>query len=161
MKTAKRYRVIAWWTSRGTGLVKSDSAPNAIHFTAPSELGGLDGRWTAEDLLLAALAGCYTTTLRALAENSRLVYTDLEIEVQGTPPKTGSGGVFSRITIRAKITTPHCEQRESLLQLLQKAEAVCLISRSLSVPQTFELSVLVSQPNFPLGSAASKSAPSK
>lgn len=127
--------------------MKSDSAPNAIHFTAPPEMGGLDGRWTPEDLLLAALAGCYTATVHALTENAKLVYTDLEVEVQGTPPKPGSGGAFRQITIRAKIITPHPEQRGNLLQLLQKAEGACRIARSLSVPQTFESSVLVSQPH--------------
>jgi len=42
------YRVSAWWTSGRTDIAKSDSAPNAIHFTAPKEFGGLEGRWTPE-----------------------------------------------------------------------------------------------------------------
>jgi len=64
MNEEHAYRVAAWWTSGRTGLAKSDSAPNAIHFTAPTEFGGLEGRWTPEELLLAAVAGCYTTTVR-------------------------------------------------------------------------------------------------
>src|ERR1035441_8739627 len=76
-KTAEHtYRVAAWWTSGRTGIAKSESAPNAIHFTAPKEFGGLEGRWTPEELLLAALAGCFTTTLRAIAGNVRFDFTD-------------------------------------------------------------------------------------
>src|ERR1700722_17783693 len=71
------YRETAWWTSGRTGLAKSDSAPNAIHFTAPTEFGGLEGRWTPEELLLAAVAGCYTTTLRAIAGTAQFDFTDL------------------------------------------------------------------------------------
>ena len=56
MSEEHAYRVAAWWTSGRTGLAKSDSAPNAIHFTAPTEFGGLEGRWTPEELLLAAIA---------------------------------------------------------------------------------------------------------
>jgi organic hydroperoxide reductase OsmC/OhrA len=61
------YRVAAWWTSGRSGLAKSDSAPNAVHFTGPKEFGGLEGRWTPEELLLASLAGCFITTLQTIA----------------------------------------------------------------------------------------------
>ena len=56
------YRVSAWWTSGRTGLAKCESSPNTIHFSEAAELGGLQGRWTPEQLLLCALAGCFTTT---------------------------------------------------------------------------------------------------
>ena len=61
MNEEHAYRVAAWWTSGRTGLAKSDSAPNAIHFTAPTEFGGLEGRWTpsavTEPTLLTPPAG--------------------------------------------------------------------------------------------------------
>jgi organic hydroperoxide reductase OsmC/OhrA len=82
MEAATEYRVVAWWSSGKTGLAKSDSAPNAIHFTAPPKFGGLEGRWTPEDLLLSAVASCYTTTFRALAEYSNLHYSDLGVEAR-------------------------------------------------------------------------------
>ena len=84
MSEEHAYRVSAWWTSGRTGLAKSDSAPNAIHFTAPTEFGGLEGRWTPEELLLAAVAGCYTTTLRAIAGSAQFDFTDLQVEASGT-----------------------------------------------------------------------------
>ena len=79
MSEEHAYRVAAWWTSGRTGLAKSDSAPNAIHFTAPMEFGGLEGRWTPEELLLAAIAGCYTTTVRALSGGAQFDFTDLPV----------------------------------------------------------------------------------
>src|SRR5215831_18649462 len=78
------YRVTAWWTSGRTGIAKSDSAPNAIHFTAPKNFGGLEGRWTPEELLLASIAACYTTTLRSIASSAHTDFTDLEVEASGT-----------------------------------------------------------------------------
>ena len=62
MENEHKCRVVGWWTS-----AKSDSAPNAIHFTAPPQFGGLEGRWTPEDLLMTALASCFTTTFHAIA----------------------------------------------------------------------------------------------
>jgi hypothetical protein len=46
MENEHKYRVVAWWTSGQTGIANSESAPNAIHFTAPPQFGGLEGRWT-------------------------------------------------------------------------------------------------------------------
>jgi peroxiredoxin-like protein len=138
METAQRYRVLAWWSSGRTGLAKSDSAPNAIHFTAPPEFGGLEGRWTPEDLLLCAVASCYTTTFRALAEYSKLEYSDLEVEVEGSIRKTDSGYAFNEIVIRPNLTISGEGEHARALRLLQKAKAVCLVSRALSVEQRLE-----------------------
>lgn len=77
MEEPRRFRVFAWWSSGRTGIVKSDYAPNAIHFTAPPQVGGLDGRRTPEDQLLGAAASCFTTTVQAMAEYSKFEYTDL------------------------------------------------------------------------------------
>ena len=49
MENEHKHHVVAWWTSGQAGIAKSDSAPNAIHFTAPPEFGGLEGRWTPEE----------------------------------------------------------------------------------------------------------------
>jgi peroxiredoxin-like protein len=145
METAERYRVVAWWSSGKTGLAKSDSAPNAIHFTAPPEFGGLEARWTPEDLLLCAVASCYTTTFRALAEYSKLEYGDLEVEIEGTVHKTDSGYAFREIVIRPNLTISGDQEQARAMRLLQKAKAACLVSRALSVDQRFEPRVQMSE----------------
>jgi len=71
MENEHKHHVVAWWTSGQAGIAKSDSAPNAIHFTAPPEFGGLEGRWTPEDLLMTALASCFTTTFHTIAGRSK------------------------------------------------------------------------------------------
>lgn len=145
MESTQRYRVVAWWSSGKSGLAKSDSAPNAIHFTAPPEFGGLEGRWTPEDLLLSAVASCYTTTFRAFAEYSRLEYSDLGVEVEGTVRKADSCYSFSEIVIRPKLTIVNDADDARALRLLNKAKGSCLVSRALSVEQVFEPRVQVSE----------------
>jgi len=138
-KTAEHaYLVSAWWTSGRTGIAKSDSAPNAIHFTAPKEFGGLEGRWTPEELLLAALAGCFTTTLRAVAGNSRFDFADLEVEVSGTVRKAASGYSFSEIVLRPTIKIAEFSDQDRALDLLKKTERLCLVARALDIPLRFE-----------------------
>jgi peroxiredoxin-like protein len=143
MENEHVYRVVAWWSSGKTGLAKSDSAPNAIHFTAPPQFGGCEGRWSPEDLLLGAIAGCYTTTFRALAEYSKFEYTDLEVEVHGTIRKAESGYQFGEIVIQPKLTISRDEERSRAWRLLERSKQLCLVSRALAVPHTCEPEVHV------------------
>ena len=137
------FRVVAWWSSGRTGIAKCDSAPNALHFTAPVSFGGLEGRWTPEDFLLNAIASCYTTTFQAVAEYAKLAYSDLEVEVEGVIHKTDSGYSFNEITIRPTLTISGDQKQSQALRLLEKAKALCLVSRAVSVRQTFEPHLLV------------------
>ena len=52
MEDEHKHHVVAWWSSGQSGIAKSDSAPHAIHFAAPTEFGGPEGRWTPEDFLI-------------------------------------------------------------------------------------------------------------
>jgi organic hydroperoxide reductase OsmC/OhrA len=144
MGDTHRHHVVAWWTSGRTGIAKSDSAPNAIHFTAPPEFQGLEGRWTPEDLLLCALASCFTTTFQAIAGYARFEYTDLAADVEGVVSKVGSGYSLSEIVLRPRLTIRCHEEREHAVELLQKAKTLCLVSRALSTGQKFETDVEIS-----------------
>lgn len=138
MSKTHKYRTVAWWSSGQTGLVKSDSAPHAIHFSAPPEFGGIEGRWTPEDFLLAALAGCYTTTFRAIAGYSKFEYNDLQVEVEGTVSKAELGYIFSQIIFRPTLTIQDLEKRDRALNLMEKAKSACLISNALASAPALE-----------------------
>jgi peroxiredoxin-like protein len=142
MENKHRYRVVAWWTSGQTGIAKSDSVLSAIHFASPPQFGGLEGRWTPEDLLMTALASCFTTTFHAIAGYSKFEYTDLAVEAEGTVNKADNiGYAFTEIVMRPSLTIPHKEQRERAFNLLHKANTLCLVSRALAIPQEFEARV--------------------
>ena len=138
MENEQAYRVVAWWNAGKTGLAKSDSAPNAIHFAAPPQFGGLEGRWSPEDLFLCAVAGCFTTTFRALADYSKFDYTDLEVQVEGTVRKSESGYEFSEIKIRPTLTISDPDGQPRAERLLEKTKRLCLVSRAIVTPQLFE-----------------------
>jgi peroxiredoxin-like protein len=143
MDDTYKFRVVAWWSSGRTGIAKADSAPNAIQFTAPVAFGGMEGRWTPEDLLLNAVASCYTTTFHSLAEREKLEYSDLDVDVEGIICKAKSGYAFSEIKIQPNLTICSEQERTRALLLLQKAKTLCLVSRALSVEQSFSPHVLV------------------
>jgi organic hydroperoxide reductase OsmC/OhrA len=141
MENEHKYRVVAWWTSGQTGTAKSDSAPNAIHFTAPPQFGGVEGRWTPEDLLLTALTSCLTTAFHAIARHSKFEYTDLAVEAEVTVSKTDTGYGFNEIVIRPTLTIASEENRQRAISLLHKAKELCLVSRALAAPQRFEIQI--------------------
>ncbi|HYM77382.1 MAG TPA: OsmC family protein [Candidatus Dormibacteraeota bacterium] len=136
------YRVSAWWTSGRTGLAKCESSPNTIHFSEAAELGGLQGRWTPEQLLLCSLAGCFTTTFHDVARAAKFEFTDLEVEIEGCVRRNRTAGCgFTEILVRPRLTVHSEELREAGLALLRRAKSICMISRAITVPQTMEPTV--------------------
>lgn len=143
MEDHSSYHVSAWWTSGKTGIARSELVPTVIHFTAPVSFGGDPGRWTPEELLLVALASCFTTTFQALAGYSKLAYADLEVSVDGTIEKTSSGFQFKSIEIKPRLTITEEELRPLADKVLHKSESLCLVSRAVVTPKTFLPEVLV------------------
>jgi organic hydroperoxide reductase OsmC/OhrA len=145
MRHEHSYRVAAWWTSGRTGIAKSDSAPNAIHFTAPPEFGGLEGRWTLEELLLASIASCFSVTARVVATREKFEFLDLQVEAKGTVCKADSGYSFREIVVQSQITIPEGHGEEEALHVLRSAESLCLVSRAISTALRFEHEIVLSQ----------------
>lgn len=147
MPSEYTFRVSAWWTSGRTGLAKCESSPNTIHFSEAAELGGLEGRWTPEQLLLCALASCFTTTFHDVARSAQFVFTDLEVEIEGSVRRSRTAGCnFTEILIRPRLTVQFEDQREAGLALLRRTKSLCMISRAISLPQTLEPCVEILKP---------------
>src|SRR5262249_2297736 len=91
-----------------------------------------------EDLLLGALASCYTTTFRALADYSKLEYSDLSVAVEGTGGKTEAGYAFQEVVIRPSLRISSEQGRRRGLRVHEKTKGVRLVSRALSVGPIFE-----------------------
>ena len=137
------HSVTAWWTSGRAGITRSDSAPNAIHFTAPPEFKGLHGMWTPEDLMLSAIASCFVTTFHSLASYASFEYTDLEVKADGIISKAYSGYQFEEIVLHPRLRVSTREHEKVALKLLENTKLLCLISRSISTPLKFEAQVKV------------------
>jgi organic hydroperoxide reductase OsmC/OhrA len=62
----------------------------------------------------------------------------LEVETSGTVRKADPGYVFSEIVIRPKLKISAAKEGVRALDLLKKAEGLCLVSRTIDVPLRFE-----------------------
>lgn len=137
------YRARAHWTQDKRGIVEGEAIPRNINFAAPPEFGGEPGLWTPEHLLLASVATCYVTTLRAVAEASKLEFDGVEVPVEGKIEKLEGGFRFTKITLCPEVTIPREEDRERTGRALEKAERVCLVSRSLNSTVGLEPTILI------------------
>lgn len=156
-----RYHVAAWWTSGQAGIAKADSVPNVIHFTAPPEFRGLEAMWTPEDLLLSAVASCFTATFHVIAGYAKFEYTDLQVEAEGVVSRADLGYNFSEIVVRPTLTIAHEQDQKRALDLLQKAEKLCLVSRALATPQKFEMCVRANETSAAHDPSTGSGQPSK
>ena len=146
MERTYSYSAHAHWTMHKRGILEVPEIPRTINFAAPPEFGGEPGLWTPEHLLLGAVATCYVSTFRTISELSKLNFSTLEVFVEGTIEKQEGGFRFTRITLRPALTIERDNDRDRAQRLLEKAERVCLISRSLACPVTLEARIGLEEP---------------
>ena len=146
MENSYHYRTHAHWTLHKRGILEAEQIPRTVNFAAPPEFGGEPGLWTPEHLLLGAVATCYVSTFRVIAERSKLDVHGLEVFVEGIISKEQGGFRFTEIVIRPAITVEREQDCERAQRLAEKAEDACLVSRSLSAKITAEYKVEVAEP---------------
>ena len=122
-------------SARVDGDVALESARlQTMHSASPAEFGGPGDRWSPETLLVAAVADCFVLSFRAVAGASKIGWTSLRCEVDGTLDRVERVAQFTHFTVRAHLTVPEGVDRERAERALHKAESVCLITNSLTAP---------------------------
>jgi len=136
------YQVAARATAEGTVTLTGGDLP-ALDTAPPREFGGPGGHWSPEALLVGAVTDCFIFTFRAIARASKLDWTGLECSTDGKLERIDRVTRFTELTVTAHLTVPAGTDAGKAQQLLEKAEANCLISRSLN--STVHLQASVSQ----------------
>jgi peroxiredoxin-like protein len=107
----------------------------------PEQFGGPGNLWSPETLLVAAVADCLILTFRAIARASKLDWHALDCETDGILNRVEGVTRFTRFDIRARLTVPHGTDEHKARRLLEKAEAVCLVSNSLNAEKHLEVRI--------------------
>jgi len=98
----------------------------------PEQFGGPGDHWSPETLLVAAVADCFILTFRAIARASQLAWLHLDCKTDGILDRVDNVTRFTRFDIRATLKVPAGTDEHKAERILEKAEAVCLISNSLN-----------------------------
>ena len=126
-----RYRTSAKWTEGRNGIASSEGIAESIRFSSPPEFMGEAGTWTPEHFFANAVASCFVTTFKAIADLSKLQFLSLQVEVEAILEKEQGGYSFTRIVVGPVLEISAASGRERALRLLEKAERACLVSRSI------------------------------
>jgi organic hydroperoxide reductase OsmC/OhrA len=125
------YKVAA--TAGPVGEVElASSADDLIHSAPPAEYGGPGDLWSPETLLVSAVADCFILTFRAIARASKLEWSTVSCDVTGTLDKVDGVTQFTEFTIKVVLGVDESASESKALRILEKAEAGCLITNSLS-----------------------------
>lgn len=135
------YSVTATAGPRGAVTLSADGLP-PLASEAPAQFGGPGTRWSPETLLTGAVGDCLILTFRGLAGVYRLPWTTLTCAVDGTLDRHDRQTRFTRFRVRARLEVPVGTDVDEARHLLDEAESVCLISRSLRAETTFEATVV-------------------
>lgn len=132
-----RYEVRIAGGADGYAQLSSTGVPD-LRTAPPLEFDGPGDAWSPEQLLLAAVQACFVMTFRAVAEASRLEFTSLAVDAEGTVERVNGRTRFTEIVLRPRVVTPAGVDAVRLRRALEKAEHACLVSASLSTPIRLE-----------------------
>ena len=135
------YSVASVAEPEGVVSLSSDGL-DPIASAAPAEFGGQGDKWSPETLLVAAVADCFILSFRAIARASKLSWTSLRCEVDGTLERKERVTKFTEFSVHATLSVPPGTKEERAHRLLEKAEESCLITNSLSASTHLEAVIL-------------------
>ena len=141
------YPVAVQWTNEKRGVTTSVDGLPTLEVAAPPEFDGHAGIWSPEHLFVASVASCYMTTLLAIAGISKVEIRSLEIPAVGVVER-GEDRLYSipSITLKPHITLASETDLPRAERLAEKADRVCMVSRSLRTAVTLEPTFSIAEP---------------
>ena len=124
--------------------IKATDLPEIVS-DAPLQFGGPGGRWSPEELIMAAVADCFILTFRAVAKASKLDWVSLECSADGTLDRVDRKTLFTAITVSARLTVSADADQAKAERLLHKSEEGCLITNSMTAETHLATEIVVAE----------------
>ena len=142
------YNVEVNWNKDRKGVMCSPElirdANTCIEVATPPEFPkGMPGIWSPEHLFTASVSTCLMTTFLAIAENSKLEFSNFSCKSKGKLERVEGKFLMSEILLEPSVTITDEKYREKAEKVLQKSEAACLISNSIKSKITMVPTILV------------------
>ncbi|HYW77025.1 MAG TPA: OsmC family protein [Gammaproteobacteria bacterium] len=136
------YKVAADAKPEGTVVLTSDGLDD-LASAAPAEFGGPGDQWSPETLLSAAVADCFILGFKAIARASHFPWNSLQCHVEGVLERIDHVTRFTEFKVHATLEIPADADEERARRLLEKADATCLVTNSMT--STVHLETVVSK----------------
>ena len=144
----KRYKTFEYhtqthWIHDRVGSISSDGKP-PVEVASPPEFKGVAGKWTPEDLFVAAIEVCQMTTFLAFASRSTFVLKEYESSARGILEFADGGYRFTKVILSPRIVVESGASEADVRQVVEDAHKSCLIGRSVTTTIEVEPSIEVS-----------------
>jgi len=126
------YEVDLEWKEGRIGTMGCEGIPDEITVATPPEFpGGVEGVWSPEHLFTASVSSCFFTSFTAVAEYSKFPFKSLHVKSKGKMSREDGKFVMSEIIIEPELVITDENREKKAHRLLEKAEEICLITRSI------------------------------
>ncbi len=138
------YNVHLNWVADRIGELSSPELLTQIDVATPPQFPkGVEGVWSPEHFFTAAVNSCFMTTFLAVAENSKLEFTDFKCFAEGKLEKQDSKYLMTEIVLRPEVTIMNESDKEKAERILFRSESACLISNSINSKVTVIPKIMV------------------
>jgi peroxiredoxin-like protein len=122
---------LSWFTDR-KGEISSPELNDKIEVATPPPFPkGIEGIWSPEHLLTAAVNSCFMTTFLAVAENSKLEFVSFDCNAKGKLEQIEGKYLMTEVLLEPTLVITKEADKDRAERILQKSEAACLISNSI------------------------------
>ncbi len=129
---AHYYHVNLKWLQDRKGELSSPELNNSFEVATPPHFpGGIEGIWSPEHLLTAAVSSCFMTTFLSIAEKSKLNYESFSCNAKGKLELVEGKMLMTEILLEAHLKISNEVDKERAEKILEKSEIHCLISNSI------------------------------
>ncbi|MEO5643632.1 MAG: OsmC family protein [Bacteroidia bacterium] len=142
------YNVNVNWNKDRKGVICSPELnrdrDNCIEVATPPEFTkGIAGIWSPEHLFTAAVNSCLMTTFLAIAENSKLCFSQFNCKAKGKLEQVDGKFLITEIILEPTVTIEDENDRAKAERVLLKSEAACLISNSIKSKVIMNSTILI------------------
>src|SRR5690606_19069248 len=139
MALSHSYTVNLSWEHDRQGILFSDELEQTVEVATPPPFPkGVEKIWSPEHLFTAAVNSCFMTTFLAVAENSKLEVVSFTCKASGKLEQVEGKYKMTEVLLEPELTIKHEKDQDRALRVLQKAEAACLITNSITSTVTMK-----------------------
>ena len=144
MSVEHKYEVAVVWKMDRKGMMSASDVSTKIEVATPPQFPkGMENFWSPEHLFVAAINSCLMTTFLAIAENSKLEFTNFSSKASGKLEMVEGKYLMTEVTLLPTVTIEKEHDKERAARILEKSEAACLISNSVKSKIILKTEVIV------------------
>lgn len=141
------YHVALKWKEKRLGEISSPELETSIEVATPPNFNqGIEGIWSPEHLLTAAVVSCFMTTFLAIAENSKLEFENFTCDSTGKLEMIEGKFLMTEVNLFPELIIKNEADREKAMRILLKSEQACLISNSIKAKVMLHIEIKIGLP---------------